>query len=230
MLDSSRLRILRELDPEDLVLDVGAGANPFERADWVIDLMPYESRGLYGSQARDQERFTEGTWVRRDICDREPWPFADGQFDFAICSHTLEDVRDPVWVCEELMRVARAGYLETPSRLEEQAFGVQGPWVGWGHHRWLVEGTDEGIEFVYKHQILHGRPEMQVPLARWRAADPEERTVSLWWERGFEARERIITDSATLDPYLTEFAARYRQSPSRWRRLRPGSARLRSPA
>ena len=43
------------------------------------------------------ERFTADTWVVQDICT--PWPFADGQFDFAVCSHTLEDVRDPVFVC-----------------------------------------------------------------------------------------------------------------------------------
>ena len=54
----------------------------------------------------------------------------DGFFDFAICSHTLEDVCDPVWVCEELARVAKAGYIEVPSRLEEQAWSFQGPWVG----------------------------------------------------------------------------------------------------
>ena len=83
------------------------------------------------------------TWVERDICDREPWPFADDQFDFAVCSHTLEDVRDPVFVCAELNRVARAGYLEVPSRLEEQSWGVIGPYVGWSHHRWLVDvGAD----------------------------------------------------------------------------------------
>ena len=56
-----------------------------------------------------------------------------------ICSHTLEDVRDPIWVCSEIQRVAKAGYIEVPSRLEEQSYGFQGPWVGWGHHHWLIE-------------------------------------------------------------------------------------------
>jgi ubiquinone/menaquinone biosynthesis C-methylase UbiE len=46
------------------------------------------------------EGFTRDTWVQRDICDHEPWPFEDRQFDFVVCSHTLEDVRDPVWVCK----------------------------------------------------------------------------------------------------------------------------------
>src|SRR5215212_2730078 len=118
------------LDAEAVVLDVGGWASPLARADWVIDLMPHETRGLYGESDPARERFSGERWVERDICARDPWPFADGQFDFAVCSHTLEDVRDPVWVCSELARVARAGYVEVPSRLEEQAFGVHGPWVG----------------------------------------------------------------------------------------------------
>jgi hypothetical protein len=227
MLDSSRERILRQLSTEALVLDVGGWAHPLGRADWVIDLMPYRTRGLYGSAGANGERFSEETWVERDICDHEPWPFEDGQFDFAICSHTLEDVRDPVWVCRELMRVARAGYIETPSRLEEQAYGVQGPWVGWGHHHWLVDATDDGIEFVYKHQILHGKPELQVPLSRWQAASAEQRTVRLWWDGPFEATERVFIDSDELDAYLAEVAGPYR--PGRWERFRTrGSSRGRA--
>src|SRR5690606_14263727 len=97
VLSASRDRILERLGDEDLVLDVGGWAKPFPRADWVIDLMPYETRGLYDydrEAARAEERFSAETWVCRDICAREPWPFEDDMFDFAICSHTLEDVRD----------------------------------------------------------------------------------------------------------------------------------------
>src|SRR5437763_12138274 len=143
VLESTAQRLLGMLSEEAVVLDVGGWADPFERADWVLDVMPYETRGLYEREGwtaprpRDDERFTQATWVQRDLCDRSPFPFADNQIDFAICSHTLEDLRDPVWVCSELARVAKAGYVETPSRLEEQSWGVSGPWVGWPHHRWL---------------------------------------------------------------------------------------------
>ena len=72
--------------------------------------MPYETRGLYGRDGPDgPERFSADTWVQRDICDREPYPFEDEQFDFVVCSHTLEDVRDPIWVCDEMVRVAKRG-------------------------------------------------------------------------------------------------------------------------
>jgi hypothetical protein len=208
MLQSSRERILRRLSESDLVLDVGGWAKPLARADWVIDLMPYESRGLYGDPADPgTERYGPETWVRRDICDREPWPFEDGQFDFVVCSHTLEDVRDPVWVCEEIQRVGRAGYIEVPSRLEEQAVGVEGPWAGWGHHRWLVDVGDGEIDFVLKFHVIHGLEGAHFPAGFASSLAPEEKVQTLWWEGGFRSGERTILDAAEAESYLAGFVA-----------------------
>lgn len=228
MLDSSARRILDRLGPEDLVLDVGGWAKPFSRADWVIDLQPYETRGLYGQEgdgeqaraggeqrvstretSRALERFTRETWVTRDICAREPWPFADDEFVFAICSHTLEDVRDPVWVCSELVRVARAGYVEVPSRLEEQTWGIQGPWVGRGHHHWLVDVAQDRIEFVFKHHILHGRQSDHFPPGFAATLTPEQRVQCLWWEGAFAFAERIFVGPEEIDAYLQGFVAEH---------------------
>jgi hypothetical protein len=207
MLAASTERLLRELPDDALVLDVGGWAKPFARADWVLDLLPYDTRGLYGYEQgnRDDERFSADTWIVRDMCAREPWPFADKQFDFAICSHTLEDIRDPIWVCQELQRVAKAGYIEVPSRLEEQAKGVQGDWVGWGHHHWLIDLEPGRAQFVFKHHILHGRPELQVPYEVAAALTPDERVQTLWWDGSFEASERVfIEPPEALDHHLTE--------------------------
>jgi Methyltransferase domain len=207
MLPDSRDEILARLGPADRVLDVGGWAKPFPRADAVLDLLPYETRGLYGYTDADRaaERFTASDWTLHDICAAEPWPYADGAFDFAICSHTLEDVRDPVRVCAELSRVARAGYVEVPARLEEQAWGVQGPWVGWGHHRWLCGARAEGgLDIVVKPHILHGRPELQVPRAVWESAPAEARVVRVWWEGELPCEERLFWDPAAYDAYLAE--------------------------
>jgi SAM-dependent methyltransferase len=206
VLGANREAILARLRDEDLVLDVGAGASPFPRADWVLDLMRYEDRGLYGEPSDpSRERFTPDTWVVRDICDREPWPFADRHFDFAVCSHTLEDVRDPIWVCSELMRVAKAGYIEVPSRLEEQSYGFQGPWVGWGHHRWLIDLEGDELTFVFKHHIVHGRDSDHFPAGFRDRLAPEQRVQSLFWEGGFRCRERMLRSAEEADAYVAEF-------------------------
>jgi hypothetical protein len=205
VLAASAARIRDRLSDDDLVLDVGGWAVPFPRADWVIDVMPYESRGAYGRVGDEPERFTASTWVRRDICDRRPWPFADLQFDFAICAQTLEDVRDPVWVCAELTRVARAGYVEVPSRLEEQCLGVHGPWAGYPHHRWLVDVDGDRITFVFKSHAIHARGDFHFPPGFAEALDPEDRVQQLWWEGGFEYGERVLIDTDEHDRYLADF-------------------------
>lgn len=196
------------------VLDVGGWARPLDRADWVLDLMPYHSRGMLGHDGDGQERFNADTWVTRDICAREPWPFADGLFDFAVCSHTLEDLRDPVWVCAELQRVARAGYIEVPSRLEEQSWNVQGPWVGWGHHHWLIDVDADGISFVFKPHILGGIPGSAFPPRFAEGLQDADRVQTLWWEGAFECRERPFYEPGQLNTYLTDFVRAHLDGPA----------------
>lgn len=208
MRETARQRVLETLPDDALVLDVGGWAVPFPRADWMLDLAPYETRGEWGYEGeRSDERFTAETWVQRDICDREPWPFADKQFDFAICSHTLEDVRDPVWVCSELIRVARAGYIEVPSRLVEQAWGVHGPWAGWSHHHWLVDIDAEhaSIEFVFKHHIVHRPGPNRFRGGFDKTLTEDQQVQSMWWQDRFDYRERIFLEPAELDAYLESF-------------------------
>jgi hypothetical protein len=211
-LQASYERILAQLRDDDSVLDVGSWSRPFPRADWVIDIQPFETRGQFAREFGDErqtgtERFSAATWVVRDICALEPWPFADKQFDFAVCAQTLEDVRDPLRVCAELVRVANAGYIEVPSRLLEQGFQAQGPWVGFGHHRWLIDIADGAIEFVFKHHVIHGRPSYQFPAGFASSLSEEQRAQCLFWEGSFEARERMIDSADELEEYLAGVVA-----------------------
>ena len=203
MLDASAQRILDTLPDDALVLDVGGGVKPFNRADWIMDALAYEERSSQGSIGPEPERFSAETWARRDFCDREPWPFADRQFDFAICSHTLEDVRDPIWMCSELNRVAKAGYIEVPSRLEEQTFGFQGPWTGWSHHRWLIDVDQEHrqITFVHKSGVVE-RGDSHFPAEFWKTLSTDERVSTLWWEDDFGYEERLFWDFVEFDEWL----------------------------
>jgi hypothetical protein len=199
MLAASHDRLMARLSDDDLVLDVGGGRSPLARADWVLDLIAYDER-----RQVEGERFGSTTWVQRDACDREPWPFEDARFDFAVCSHTLEDIRDPVWVCQELQRVARAGYIEIPSRLEEQSWGVIGPWVGWSHHRWLIDVGEGSICFVHKPHAIHGDESAHFPPGFHDALPAEERVAQLWWEGSFDASERVFLVPEELEAYLKE--------------------------
>jgi hypothetical protein len=193
VLPSATDRILSTLAPDALVLDVGGWAAPFNRADYVLDLMPYVSRGAMGSYGPGPERFSPETWVRRDICDREPWPFADDQFDFALCITTLEDIRDPIWVCSELSRVAKAGYVEVPTIEAELIYNVEGtgPFLGHEHHRWLVDLVDGQLVFMHKPHNIHHDWTLRV-IPRWRERMTlEDHLLGVFWEGELRARERV---------------------------------------
>jgi SAM-dependent methyltransferase len=201
VLDSAAERI-RALPDDALVLDVGGWAAPLPRADWVIDLLPYETRGLYGPPVDPAtERFTAQTWVQRDICATAPWPFGDDQFDFVVCSHTLEDVRDPVRVCEELVRVAKAGYVEVPAPIEDLTFGIHGPWVGWSHHHWISELEDGGVRFTLKPHLLVA-PDRHLPAGSCEGLPAEDLVLQVWWERSFPFREQVLIGAEEFDAWL----------------------------
>jgi hypothetical protein len=205
------------------VLDIGGWACPFNRANYVLDVEPYESRGFYHtfgaapSQGGEREYFSKETWIRRDLCDREPFPFASKQIDFVICSHTLEDIRDPIWVCSEMIRIARRGYIEVPSRVAESCRGWQFPHLaGLSHHRWLVTIHGGSIEFLAKSHLIQSHWRYSLPASYLRALRPEQRIQWMFWEDSFAYAERLIATSAEQSAELEAFvqsAHRY----ARWR-------------
>lgn len=201
MLESAVQRVAA-LPDDAKVLDVGGWAAPLARADAVIDLFPYETRGLYGPPVDPAaERFSAATWTQRDICATEPWPYADDEFDLVVCSHTLEDVRDPVRVCEELVRVARAGYVEVPSPVNELTYGLHGPWVGWSHHHWITELRDGALRFTFKPHLLVDRGR-HLPAGSCEGLPAEDLVLQLWWEGSFAFAEQVLVGAEEFDGWL----------------------------
>lgn len=203
MLQENSDLIMEGLKPTDLVLDIGGWAHPFNRANYIMDSGPYETRGYYNRTfARnnpippiggDVEVFTEQTWIQRDICDKQPYPFNDKELDFVICSHTLEDIRDPLWVCSEMIRIAKAGYIEVPSRVWESCRGSERRIAGLSHHRWLIDidQKSSSIHFVQKfHRIHEWRYSLPKSVLRELPADASVQW--LFWKGHFNFEEMTI--------------------------------------
>lgn len=129
------------------ILDVGGWFKPEPRATHVVDLMPWETRGVTLSLAPlPHERFSKATWFQADFL--QPGfrlPFADKTFDLVLCGHTIEDLADPRGLLAEMQRVAARGIIECPSRLTEQTKGMrdrESILPGHPHHHWIVESVD----------------------------------------------------------------------------------------
>ena len=88
-----------------LVLEVGAGGNPYPRANVMLDAME-------STIERNEQSLVTDRPLVLGLC--EELPFKDKSFDFIIASHVLEHTDEPEKFLNELMRVGRAGYIETP--------------------------------------------------------------------------------------------------------------------
>lgn len=127
------LRRARRADPGYRVIDIGGRHNPW--ADEVVD-----------AYADIFEFETDKKLYVGDINDIDIWETMakDGPFDFAICSHVLEDIRDPLTGLRWLPRVARAGFLGLPNKHTEFSPVASQYWLGQPHHRWVFTVKDDG--------------------------------------------------------------------------------------
>ena len=86
------------------ILDIGCGFNPSQYATTICDVLDLK------------EQYSDKKFIK---LDNENLPFADKEFDFVIASHVLEHVKDPTKFLNEISRVARQGYIEVPTKLED---------------------------------------------------------------------------------------------------------------
>ena len=223
------LRILTQIKESDIVLDIGGWFRPFNRANFVLDFMPYETRSKGGQEGITKEYFSKQTWIQRDISDKKPFPFKDKEIDFVICSHTLEDVRDPVFICSEICRIGQRGYVEVPSKIAELCIGIENKhYAGCGHHRWLIDTGDKRITFVFKPHFIHKYWKYHFPSRYGQRLKQEDMVQWFFWEGQFDFEERLLIDIDQLPSEVENFI-RSKQAYPQWRyqlerlkgRLRP---------
>lgn len=158
------------IDEGASVLEIGPGVTPFFRATHFVG-------------------WTAGKNIVPCDLNRDRLPFSDKQFDFIYCRHVLEDLYDPFHVCEEMSRVARAGYIETPSPLAEICRGIDGGspnWRGYIHHRYFTWDANGVLTFMTKYPVIeHVDFENELSVEDTLRRDP------LLWNTYFMWKDRI---------------------------------------
>lgn len=190
-------RIAIPVDRDALVLDVGSGDKPHWRADVLLDRYVDRSHGgqrYGGGEAR----------VTRPLFDADAtdMPFADGVFDYVVCSHVLEHVLDPAAVVAEMTRVGRAGYIEVPDAGSAKI-------LDFPSHLWWCRLDGSTLVFRAKDARafdadIAGYIEMsgiEQQLERLLDKEFEYRIISLPWEGHVDVRVE-----GTLDPLFAATA------------------------
>jgi len=120
----------------DKVLDVGSGGYPFPYATCIADKFLGKTTHRAEKLVRNGKKFV--------CCDVENMPFKDKEFDFVYCSHLLEHVNNPAKACEEIMRVGKRGYIETPTKTTDIMFNFL---KIRDHHKWFVVKAGKSLVF-----------------------------------------------------------------------------------
>ena len=104
-----------KIKKKDRVLEVGPGHNPSYRSNVLADKFVDSNYHRCGNI----KIYPHQTFVN---ADGENLPFKDKEFDYVICNQVLEHTENPEKFILEQNRVAKRGYMETPSLLGELLF------------------------------------------------------------------------------------------------------------
>ena len=139
----SNVRREKKLNPQYRVVDIGGvagGSWTKDVADLTVDI--------------------NSPTLPIDICKREEWDVLlddvqkNGRYDYAICTHTLEDIYNPFTTLDLLPLVAKAGIITMPSIRSELSRVESASWLGYIHHRWIFSQRDGMMLVIPKLSML----------------------------------------------------------------------------
>lgn len=128
-----------KIGKKDFVLEIGSGHNPSFRSDVIVDKYIHDNSNRCGNiKIYHHQKFVNA--------DGENLPFSDKEFDYVICNQVLEHTDNPEKFISELQRVAKRGYLETPSLLGEFLFPKES-------HKWVILWIDNKLILFNKEKM-----------------------------------------------------------------------------
>jgi SAM-dependent methyltransferase len=161
-------KILKD-NPNWKILDIGCGYTANKFATTVCDIQDLSS--FY----KDKNFFK---------LDGETLPFKDKEFDFIIASHVLEHVENFDFFIKELERVSSKGYMELPTKLEDNLV-----FENKKDHLWHMEFDDDNQELVISKKIQIFEPILTVStLGKLREYFKSSLIYELSWENKIDYR------------------------------------------
>lgn len=179
------------IKPTDKVLDIGSGHDPFPFATHLADFAPEDD--AYGRAGAPLKRIAGKPFY---ACSVEDMPFEDKEFDFVYCSHVLEHTEDPGQACRELMRVAKRGYIETPTQAKDLFLNT----AFISNHHWDVQSREGCLTFRrYREEDRKGLGSDILMEMHCAPQTPREKAISslillkskelnsmIYWENSFQ--------------------------------------------
>jgi len=145
------------------VLDIGCGYTANEYATTICDI---QDLSFF---------YKDKNFVK---LDGNRLPFEDNHFDFVIASHVLEHVEDYKFFINELERVSSKGYIELPTKLEDNLV-----FENKKAHIWQMEFDDDNSKLLISKKLQFIEPILTVSmLQQFRKNFKSSLILELYWE------------------------------------------------
>ena len=171
---------LLDENPNWKVLDIGCGYGAHEKASVICDV-------------QDLSKFYENKNFIK--LESEILPFKDNEFDFVIASHVLEHVKEVDIFIKELERVSSKGYIEVPTKLEDNLV-----FENKKDHVWHMEFDDINYELIISKKFQYFEPILTVSsIKKFSKIFRQSLVLELYWENQIKYKKNI--ESKTVQKF-----------------------------
>ena len=145
------------------ILDIGCGYGANEFANTICDV-------------QDLSKFyKDKNFIK---LENKQLPFKDNEFDFVIASHVLEHVKDFKFFINELERVSKKGYIELPTKLEDNLV-----FENKKDHLWHMDFDDVNSKLLISNKLQYIEPILTVSMIQnLRENFKSSLVLELYWE------------------------------------------------
>jgi hypothetical protein len=136
------LKERKKENPNYKILDAGGAVNPWasEYTDAYLDIQDVPGKRV----------------ITGDIQSPEVWKKVNEEnFDFIICSHTLEDIKNPGFVIEKILENCKEGFISIPNKHTEMSHVESLKYLGYCHHQYMFMMKDDTLFAIRKFVLLH---------------------------------------------------------------------------
>ena len=145
------------------VLDIGCGYTANKFATTICDTQDLS------------EFYKEKNFIK---LNSKNLPFKDKEFDFVIASHVLEHVEDFKFFINELERVSDKGYIELPTKLEDNLV-----FENKKDHLWHMDFNDVDSKLTISKKVQYIEPILTISmLQEFRKNFKNSLILELYWE------------------------------------------------
>ena len=159
----SHIQSILSENPDWNILDIGCGYSANEFATTICDVQDLS------------EFYKEKNFIK---LENKSLPFKNNEFDFVIASHVLEHVEDFKFFIKELERVSNKGYIELPTKLEDNLV-----FENKKDHLWHMDFNDVESKLIISNKLQFVEPILTVSMAhKLRKNFKSSFILELYWE------------------------------------------------